>query len=191
MLSRKLNLALMQTIVLSVMSCATHKQIATEIRDQEHSSVLCQTQSNLLLDRWLDAAINRNSETYTKGRRESADIRKDDIERVTEVYDTSRPVDSITGTPPLLSRTTERHKSSQESHECQQNDTEAYDSIAVTVDQNMSVDNTASVNLQSYDIVHHESESEEKREMSAWPDFLGAVIVLVVIAFATWGIRKI
>lgn len=119
-----------------------------------------------------------------------ADIREDDIERVTEVYDTSRPVDSITGTPPLLNRTTERHKSSQESYECQQNYTEAYDSIAVTVDQNMSVDNTASVNSQSYDTVHHESESKEMREISAWPDFFGAVIVLVVIAFATWGIHK-
>lgn len=40
--------------------------------------------------------------------KESATTISEEGERVTELFDTSQPTDSATGTPPLLSRTTER-----------------------------------------------------------------------------------
>lgn len=55
-----------------------------------------------MLERVVDERFRRMSETTA-----SADV---EAERVTEMFDTALPTDSVTGTPPLLSRTTERRR---------------------------------------------------------------------------------
>lgn len=60
-----------------------------------------------MVERVVEERFRRLSETAT-----STD---EATERVTEIFDTSQPTDSATGTPPLLSRTTEKRSARQTS----------------------------------------------------------------------------
>ena len=110
MLLKKSTLALTLTTALLAMSCAAPKKTMQEQREQTHSS-LSQTATaeshqedsaaisterllNELLTAWLQRVETRDEAT----------------ERVTEIFDTSQPPDSTTGTPPLSARIRERHE---------------------------------------------------------------------------------
>ena len=110
MLLKKSILALTLTTALLATSCAAPKKTMQEQREQTHSS-LSQTATaeshqedsaaisterllNELLTAWLQRVETRDEAT----------------ERVTEIFDTSQPSDSTTGTPPLSARIRERHE---------------------------------------------------------------------------------
>lgn len=65
-----------------------------------------------MVERVVEERFRRLSETAT-----STD---EATERVTEIFDTSQPTDSATGTPPLLSRTTEKREARQTSESREQ-----------------------------------------------------------------------
>lgn len=54
------------------------------------------------------------------------------MERVTEIYDTTQPMDSTTGTPPLLSRIRERHESASHGESRVKSEAEKWDSTATS-----------------------------------------------------------
>lgn len=65
-------------------------------------------QREATLDECTEAIVERLLAERFERLRESAATIYEEGERVTEVFDTSQPTDSATGTPPLLSRTTEK-----------------------------------------------------------------------------------
>ncbi len=98
------------TIVLSAMSCAAPRKAMSEQRSQTHSSQSETTsgethlqdsaamRTERLLNEWLAAWLQRE------------ETRDEATERVTEIFDTTQPPDSVTGTPPLSARIRERHE---------------------------------------------------------------------------------
>lgn len=66
------------------------------------------TEREATLEERTEAIVTRLLDERLERLRESATNTHEDMERVTEVFDTSQPRDSLSGTPPLLSRTTER-----------------------------------------------------------------------------------
>lgn len=64
--------------------------------------------ANDSLEAGITAYVSRMMAQWRQILKESETVTEETGERVTEVFDTSLPADSMTGLPPLLSRTTER-----------------------------------------------------------------------------------
>lgn len=108
MQSTKSLFVLIPTIVLSLASCRTPQQTAVaqqqslraNVERQEQMLRSLQTQMQQLQSLQLRQQMQTNRRTQT---------RDDDLsEIITEDFDTTQPVDTATGTPPLKSRRTEK-----------------------------------------------------------------------------------
>lgn len=83
-------------------------------------------------------------------------------ERVTEIFDTTQPTDSATGTPPLLSRTTERRNATSSEQTREQSEATAKAATEADIGQNSTLDTSAQTT--SEEESREESEGETRQE---------------------------
>lgn len=181
----------MLTIALSSMSCGVQKKAASETRTQSQSSTVLNSEDTLHIEELVSAAVSRIVEAQSLAFRETTSTTDESVERVIEIFDTSQTADSVTGTPPLLSRT--REKRSVTNHKGTAERTES----SVTASETEFVSDTTVT-----DYGHSEAASEEMhektdtkiREEKQEPGYLTAlklVCSLAVSIFLWWLSRKV
>lgn len=154
---------LIYTILLSLViySCGSHK-----LNMKQETSI--ESESNH--QRKDTASI---SEQVKKAEREDV---TETVEEVTTVYDTSLPVDSTTGTPPVLSETrkTTRRESGKQSQE----------------DKSTSLNQSTDVNNNQKTAVQDSKEKDKQKDETTVPRQIGGIIcalaVLVVVIIVGW-----
>lgn len=113
----------------------------------------------------------------------------EEVETVTEVFDTSQPTDSLTGTPPLKSRTTEqrRTKSQEQTHAIEQLDTQS-GSVETTEQQHeeQTVTDTA---------IEGDTQIEvEQRYSMTWLQktlcHIGTASIVIILLCVAWRLLK-
>ena len=113
----------------------------------------------------------------------------EEVETVTEVFDTSQPTDSLTGTPPLKSRTTEhrRTKSQEQTHATEQLDTQS-GSVETTEQQHeeQTVTDTA---------IEGDTHTEvEERYGMNWLQktlcYIGVAAIVLLLLWVAWRLLK-
>ena len=117
---------------------------------------------------------------------ENRRTREEDSERVTEIFDSTQPVDSLTGTPPLKGRVTERSN-------CRESDDTKNREESVSMDYGSEESNrNVRVTEDSGSIEREESHSDEEtrsdqqREMPAAHSLLLMLGGVMVSAFFLW-----
>lgn len=107
------------------------------------------------------------------------------MERVTEIYDTTHPMDSTTGTPPLLSRIRERHEAASHSESHVKAEAEKRDSTATS--STSTATETVKGEMQAAMEATGETRAENHEEKGsgkplAWFSLAMFLLTLVVVA---------
>ena len=185
MLLKKSILALTLTTALLATSCAAPKKTMQEQREQTHSS-LSQTATaeshqedsaaisterllNELLTAWLQRVETRDEAT----------------ERVTEIFDTSQPPDSTTGTPPLSARIRERHEAKSRSDSRAKVEAVRNDSTAAECEAHSQTNTATQTKTEAETSGESEVESREEKgtgKTIAWVSIALSLLSLAVIA---------
>ena len=181
MLLKKSILALTLTTAL----LATPKKTMQEQREQTHSS-LSQTATaeshqedsaaisterllNELLTAWLQRVETRDEAT----------------ERVTEIFDTSQPPDSTTGTPPLSARIRERHEARSRSDSRAKVEAAKSDSTATECEAHSRTDTAEATQTEAETSGESETESREEKggnKALVWVSIALSLLSIAVIA---------
>lgn len=112
-------------------------------------------------------------------------------ERITEIFDTTQPTDSATGTPPLLSRTTERREARQTSESRKQTEATKTDSTKAEANTDLT--------LAAKELTRSENENREKTEKYRNEDtsvksdaltIIIRVILAVLLGLLWWAVLK-
>lgn len=148
----------------------TQMQTATAESHREDSTA---TQTERFLTEWL---------TAWQEKVESGEWRS---EIVTEIYDTSQPTDSTTGTPPLLSRTREKREAANRSESRAKSDAEKRDSTATA--STATATESANGKMQSANKTTGATRAENHEEKGnnktlAWVSLALSLLSLAVIA---------
>ena len=185
MLLKKSILALTLTTALLATSCAAPKKTMQEQREQTHSS-LSQTATveshqedsaaisterllNELLTAWLQRVETRDEAT----------------ERVTEIFDTSQPPDSTTGTPPLSARIRERHEARSRSDSRAKVEAAKSDSTATDIKATAATDTAEATQTEAETSGESETESREEKggnKALVWVSIALSLLSIAVIA---------
>lgn len=143
------------------------------------------TEQTLRLEEQTAALVNRLFEERMNALRETTATTDEATERVTEIFDTTQPIDSVTGTPPLLSRTTERRNAT--SSEQTREQTEATAKEATEADIGQATTLAAEEQTASNEESRAESEGEIRQEKGGtnplvWVSLTLLIVVLAIIA---------
>lgn len=98
--------ALILPIALFLVSCSVSRNLTSQTRTKEQIKALHEEVGRL--DQNLLSMRTEIRELTIKGNRQTDRTDTEDVETVIETFDTDKPTDPGTGTPPLKSRTTER-----------------------------------------------------------------------------------
>lgn len=173
------------TIVLSAMSCASPRKAMSEQRSQTHSSQSETTsgethlqdsaamRTERLLNEWLAAWLQRE------------ETRDEATERVTEIFDTTQPPDSVTGTPPLSARIRERHETRSQSDSRAKVETAKSDSTATECEAHSRTDEATQTDIEAETSGESEAESREEKgadKTLVWVSIALSLVSLAVIA---------
>lgn len=186
MLLKKSILALTLTTALLAMSCAAPKKTIREQREQTHSS-LSQTATeenhredstairterllNELLTAWLQRVETRDEAT----------------ERVTEIFDTTQPPDSTTGTPPLAARIRERHEAKSRSDSRAKVEAAKGDSTATECEAHSRTDTADATQTEAETSGESATENREKRGASVGVTIAATLGGLLIAGFFIW-----
>ena len=185
MLLKKSTLALTLTTVLLATSCAAPKRMTQEQRSEIHSSVSQATSEDThrgdsaairaerLLNEWLAAWLQR------------VETRDEATERVTEIFDTTQPPDSTTGTPPLSARIRERHEAKSRSDSRAKVDAVRNDSTAAECEAHSQTNTATQTETEAETSGESEVESREEKgtgKTLAWVSIALSLLSLAVIA---------
>ena len=103
-------------------------------------------------------------------------------ERVTEIFDTTQPTDSATGTPPLLSRTTERRNATSSEQTREQTEATAKEVTEADIGQASTLDSAAQTT--SEEESRAESRGEIRQEKGGRNPLVWVSLTLLVLAVA-------
>lgn len=185
MLLKKSTLALTLTTVLLATSCAAPKRMTQEQRSEIHSSVSQTTSEDThrgdsaairaerLLNEWLAAWLQR------------VETRDEATERVTEIFDTTQPPDSTTGTPPLSARIRERHEAKSRSDSRAKVEAVRNDSTAAECEAHSQTNTATQTKTEAETSGESEVESREEKgtgKTIAWVSIALSLLSLAVIA---------
>ena len=107
---------------------------------------------------------------------ESTTTTEEATERITEMFDTSQPIDSLTGTPPLQSRVTERSESQEGNNTRIQNESTSTSRAEADIGVATDLAATATTSKNEESRVKSEAESREERKAR------GALVILEIAA---------
>lgn len=139
-------------------------------------------EQTLHLEEQTAALVTRLFEERMNALREKNSTTDEATERVTEVFDTSQPTDSATGTPPLLSRTTERRNATSSEHTREHSKTTAKAAIEADIGQNSTLDTSAQIT--SEEESREESDGEIRQEKGGTNPLVWVSLTLLVLAVA-------
>lgn len=180
-----LHVLILWTVLLST-SCAAPKKAVWDQHTEHHSvqeqrgsaerhlkdSTVIQAQH--LLQAWLTARL------------QIVEARDETTERVTEIYDTTRPTDSATGTPPLLSRIRERHGATSRIENRTTVDLAKSDSTAATGTSTVTLAEAAEVRIESE--TAGEARTESREEKGSGKSLMWVSVALSLLAAAVIAI---
>ncbi len=135
------------------------------------------------------AAAERIMEEYFRQLRQNTTTTDEVTERITEIFDTTQPTDSLSGTPPLLSRTTERTEMRQKSENREKTESTAAEVVKKTLTDAsiLSVD-AASASMAKSRIKNEIKSEEEKHSgnIAGWICILFSLLVMAAVAVAVF-----
>lgn len=140
------------------------------------------TEQTLRLEEQTAALVSRLFEERMNALRETTATTDEATERVTEIFDTTQPTDSVTGTPPLLSRTTERRNAT--SSEQTREQTEATAKEATEADIGQAATLAAEAQTTSNEESRAESEGEIRQEKGGTNPLVWVSLTLLIVALA-------
>lgn len=113
MLLNKSHHALILPIALCLVSCSAGRNLTSQTRNREEIRTLAEEVGRL--EESILSIRTEIRQLSLESVRKAEHSETEDVETVTETFDTSKPTDPATGTPPLQSRTTERRGNRRES----------------------------------------------------------------------------
>lgn len=113
MLLNKSHHALILPIALCLVSCSAGRNLTSQTRNREEIRTLAEEVGRL--EESILSIRTEIRKLSLESVRKAEHSETEDVETVTETFDTSKPTDPATGTPPLQSRTTERRGNRRES----------------------------------------------------------------------------
>lgn len=113
MLLNKSHHALILPIALCLVSCSAGRNLTSQTRNLEEIRTLAEEVGRL--EESILSIRTEIRQLSLESVRKAEHSETEDVETVTETFDTSKPTDPATGTPPLQSRTTERRGNRRES----------------------------------------------------------------------------
>lgn len=189
---KKSILALTLTTALLATSCAAQKKAVEESHTEAQSSAQLHTQETTLLDAATAAMVERMVEEQIRRLWENKTTTDEATERITEIFDTTQPTDSATGTPPLLSRTTERREARQTSESREQTEATKTDSTKAENNTDLILAETALT--QSEHENRKESDISRVDNTSIKSDALTIIIrvmLAVLLGLIWWAVLKV
>lgn len=106
-------------------------------------------------------------------------------ERVTEIYDTTQPPDSTTGTPPLAARIREKHEAKSRSDSQAKAETSGSDSAATEYGAHSTTDTVTQTETEAETSGESETDSREEKgtdKSLVWITIAVSLLSLAVIA---------
>ena len=173
------------TIVLSAMSCAAPRKAMSEQRSQTHSSQSETTSGETHLQ---DSAAMRTERLLNElltAWLQRVETRDEATERVTEIFDTSQPPDSTTGTPPLSARIRERHEARSRSDSRAKVEAAKSDSTATECEAHSRTDTAEATQTEAETSGESETESREEKggnKALVWVSIALSLLSIAVIA---------
>lgn len=123
--------------------------------------------------------------------RSNTTITDEASERVTEIFDTTQPPDSATGTPPLLSRITERSAAKSRSESRDQTEATAAESEARTRTGAATLTHDADHATTTESREATEARSRERRDDPRWLTWMKIAGFLAAGGFMLWLLRTV
>ena len=187
----KFRIALILTTVLLLVSCKTPQQIA--VQDQQHlqENVRAQEQQLHSLQQQVNLLQSQMTRQQTGANRRTENDESDVSETVTEEFDTTQPVDSATGTPPLKSRRTEKRDRKAQSVATETEETHTEQQTG----QQLEIQHSAEDSITAQSDVEREKESrtnvKQKTGLNWWQTTLCTIGGACILAFLIWLAIKI
>lgn len=183
---KKSTLALTLTLALLATSCAAPKKVVQETRTEAQSSISRQTEETTLLREETEAMIMRIVEDRFRQLLESTTTKDEATERITETFDTSQPIDSFTGTPPLLSRVIERSESREKNDTRTQNEATTTARTEADIGTKTDLGQTSATLENEESREQNEAESREERKESGTLVILEIAAGIIIALFLLW-----
>lgn len=189
---KKSILALTLTTALLATSCAAQKKAVEENHTEARSSAQLHTQETTLLDAATASAVERMVEEQIRRLWENKTTTDEATERITEIFDTTQPRDSATGTPPLLSRTTERREARQTSESRELTEAAKSDSVKSEANTDLMI--------AAKELTRSENENREKSDKFRTDDtsvksdafsIIIRVVFAVLLGIILWAVLKV
>ena len=117
---------------------------------------------------------------------ESTTTKDEATERITETFDTSQPIDSVTGTPPLQSRVTERSESREKSDTRTQNEATSTARTEADIGTKADIAATAATSENEESREKGEAKSREERKSSGTLVILEIAAGAIISLFLLW-----
>ena len=108
------------------------------------------------------------------------------VERVVEIFDTSQPTDTATGTPPLLSRTKERRSTQNQTDSREQTEATATGHIVADIDSHKTEEAEASRESNEQRQTATDEKSREEKGRSWWVVVLATLGATAITGFLVW-----
>lgn len=183
---KKSTLALTLTVALLATSCATPRKAMQETRTEAQSSISRQTEATILLQEETAAMIERMVKERFRQLLESTTTKDEAAERITEIFDTSQPIDSVTGTPPLQSRVTERSESREKNDTRTQNEATSTARTEADIGTKTDLATTAATSENEEIRKKGEARSREERKASGTLVILEIAAGAIISLFLLW-----
>lgn len=183
-LKKYLHVLILSTALWSTSCAAPKKAVSeqhTELRTEQLQTATAQThredstaiKAERILNEWLTAWL------------QMVESREEATERVTEIYDTSQPTDSVTGTPPLMSRIRERHEATSRSESRAMAEAAKSDSTAATGTSTATLAKTTEARIETETAGETRTESREEKgrgKSLVWVSVALSLLAVAVIA---------
>lgn len=117
---------------------------------------------------------------------ESTTTKDEATERITEIFDTSQPIDSVTGTPPLQSRVTERSESREKNDTRTQNEATSTARTEADIGTKTDLATTAATSENEEIRKKGEAKSREERKASGTLVILEIAAGAIISLFLLW-----
>lgn len=180
-------IALILMAVLCCAGCATTKRSQREeLKREAGLNTMRQTVATTLLkDDIEDNAVRVLTERLNRIL-ESRRTREEGTERVTETFDCTQPVDSLTGTPPLKSRVTEKNNSRESADTRNREESVSMGCEAEETNRKVQkAEGSDSMEREEHHS-HEEVTSDERRDQSASHSLLLTLGGVMISAFFLW-----
>lgn len=145
------------------------------------------TTTELTLERdSLEADVRRIIDSRMAAWLSRTETTDETVERVTEEFDTTQPADSVTGQPPLKSRTTERAVRQGRSDTKGAAASEANEEVSAVVNAGTVSESTKTAEADADSSREDESTTKEERKSGGVPLIAGILAGIIATGFMAW-----